>query len=53
MSTQTGTGDQLVTVGPWLPVVNPDMFGHRCAWCGAKRVKGRRVKRIEGGYGYA
>lgn len=38
--------------GPWLTIVNPDVFMTWCSGCGAKLVKGGKVRRAEGGYGY-
>ena len=40
------------TAAPWLTIVNPDVFMTWCAECGDKLVKGGKVQRIDGGYGY-
>jgi hypothetical protein len=36
----------------WLTIVNPAVFMTWCAECGDKLVKGGKVQRIDGGYGY-
>lgn len=41
-----------ILAAPWLTIVNPDVFLTWCAECGEKLVKGGKVQRIDGGYGY-
>ena len=49
---QTPGSDEFVGTGPWMTVVNPDVFMTFCSVCGEHFKKGSKVQRIEGGYGY-